>query len=96
MLLVILQFCQMWVNIEICVAYWQFDQKYLCLYVSQYFHNSFHANIFGLHVPILDTAICFEKLNFSKCQTKVAITYKSLHSRFEYFQFCRFQTIHEK
>ena len=38
----------MWVNIEICVAYWQFDQKYLCLYVSQYFHNSFHANIFVL------------------------------------------------
>ena len=48
MLLVIFQFCKMWVNIEICVAYWQFDQKYLCLYVSQYFHNFFHANIFGL------------------------------------------------
>ena len=30
LLLVILQFCKMWVNIEICVAYWQFDQKYLC------------------------------------------------------------------
>ena len=77
----------MWVNIEICVAYWQFDQNiYVFMYLSIVIILFMQIYLF-LHVPILDRIMNFVKFIFIKCQTKAKITYKYLQSRFEDIQF---------
>ena len=87
MLLVILQFCKMWVNIEICVAYWQFDQNiYVFMYLNIFIILFMQIYLF-LHVPILDRIMNFVKFIFIRCQTKAEIAYKYLQSRFEDIQF---------